>query len=90
VPAIDWNLLLAFAFGLMVLYLLAKILYLPLRIIARLLLNAICGGLILVIFNLVGSLWGYQIGVNLITAMVVGIMGVPGVIMLLILQRITG
>lgn len=89
-PALDWNIVLAFAFGLVILYLLARVLYLPLKLFLRLLMNALCGGLILLIFNLVGSLWGMQIGVNLITAVVVGLMGVPGIAMLLLLQYITG
>lgn len=87
---INWDLLLALVFALIVFYFLIKILYLPFKMFFHLLLSAFCGGLLLVIFNFVSSGWGFQIGVNLVTAAVVGIMGIPGIIMLLILQRIAG
>lgn len=89
-PSFDWNIILAIAFGLLILYLLAKILYFPLKILMRLLLNGLCGGALLLVFNAVGSLWGLHLGVNFVTAVVVGVMGIPGVVMLLVLQRITG
>ncbi len=89
-PPLEINHLLAFFFGLLVLYLVAKLLYLPIKIVFRLLGNAIVGGLLLLIFNLIGGFWGLSIGINIITALVVGILGVPGIIMLIILKAITG
>ncbi|NLL20158.1 MAG: pro-sigmaK processing inhibitor BofA [Firmicutes bacterium] len=85
----DLNYIIAFFFGVLVLYILAKLLYAPMRIILRFLGNTITGGLLLALFNMVGSFWGVQIGLNVITAVITGIMGIPGIILLLILQRIT-
>lgn len=87
---LDWNVLLAFAFGLLILYLLARILYFPLKWLARLIGNAIIGGIILYIFNFIGGFWGLNIGINVITALIVGILGIPGVVLLLVLQWIFG
>ncbi|MGI6319087.1 MAG: pro-sigmaK processing inhibitor BofA family protein [Dethiobacteria bacterium] len=85
----DLNYIIAFFFGVLVLYILAKLLYAPMRIILRFLGNTVTGGLLLALFNMVGSFWGVQIGLNVITAVITGIMGIPGIILLLILQRIT-
>ncbi|HHU75399.1 MAG TPA: pro-sigmaK processing inhibitor BofA [Firmicutes bacterium] len=86
---VDLNLVIAFVFGLFLLYLLVRVLYLPLRIFLKLLGNALVGGILLAIFNAIGSLWGLTIGINILTAFVTGILGIPGIILLLILQKIT-
>ncbi|MGI6327997.1 MAG: pro-sigmaK processing inhibitor BofA family protein [Dethiobacteria bacterium] len=85
----DLNYIIAFFFGVLVLYILAKLLYVPMKIILRFLGNTVIGGLLLALFNIVGSFWGLQIGLNVITAVIIGLMGIPGIILLLILQRIT-
>ena len=74
----DLNYIIAFFFGVLVLYILAKLLYAPMRIILRFLGNTVTGGLLLALFNMVGSFWGVQIGLNVITAVITGIMGIPG------------
>jgi inhibitor of the pro-sigma K processing machinery len=86
---VDLNLVIAFVFGLFLLYLLVRVLYLPLRIFLKLLGNTLVGGILLAIFNAIGSLWGLTIGINILTAFVTGILGIPGIILLLILQKIT-
>ena len=42
------------------------------------------GGILLVVLNAVGSTVGLMIPLNLVNAVTVGILGVPGVIMLLL------
>lgn len=86
--SLDWNVLLAFAFGLLILYLLARVLYFPIKLLLKLIGNAIIGGIVLYIFNFIGGFWGLNIGINIVTALVVGILGIPGVILLLVLQWI--
>jgi len=88
---LDLNFIIAFFFGILVIYLLVRVLYFPLRLFGRFLLNTIAGGVLLVVFNFfAGAFWGLQIGLNVITAIIVGVMGIPGIILLLILQRLTG
>ncbi len=86
---LDINFILAFFFGAIVIYLLARLLYFPLRIFFRFLINMLAGGILLALFNIIGAFWGVQIGLNVVTALVVGLMGVPGVVLLLILQHLT-
>lgn len=42
------------------------------------------------LINLVGSVFNFHIGLNYITAIFTGILGVPGVILLVILKIILG
>lgn len=80
--------LLAFLLGLVLLYIVGMLLVIPIKILVKLLLNGIFGGLLLFVFNLVGGLFGLFIAINPLNAIIVGFLGIPGVILLLILQMI--
>ncbi|NLI70209.1 MAG: SigmaK-factor processing regulatory BofA [Firmicutes bacterium] len=75
-------------FSILVIYVLARLLYHPLRWFFRLLVHVAGGLIILVIFNFLASFWGISIGVNLVTGLLVGLMGVPGLVLLVCLQLI--
>jgi len=66
----------------------AKLLAWPFKLIFKLIINIIIGGLLLLIVNTFGAGFGLHIPFNAITALVSGILGVPGVILLIILQYI--
>lgn len=80
--------ILAFLFGLVLLYIIGMLLVIPLKVIFKLIINGIIGGIILFLFNLVGGLFGLGIAINPLNAIIVGLLGVPGVVLLLILQVI--
>ncbi|UNC93736.1 pro-sigmaK processing inhibitor BofA family protein [Candidatus Contubernalis alkalaceticus] len=80
----------AFAFAALLLYLVARLLLVPFKLIVKLVLNALIGGVLLVFFNLIGSPLGFSVGINIITALVVGFLGIPGLILLIIIQFILG
>ncbi|MCL5046247.1 MAG: pro-sigmaK processing inhibitor BofA family protein [Actinobacteria bacterium] len=82
----DWSVILAYGFGLLLIYVLARVLYLPLRFAFNLLINAVLGGVALAAINLVGRLFGFMLPLNPFTALLVGILGVPGVILLIVLK----
>ena len=58
----------------------------PIRFILKLLINTLIGFVVLILINKFGSYIGVTLGVNWINAAVVGILGVPGVALLLILR----
>lgn len=78
--------LLAFIFGLFLLYIIGLLLVIPIKIIGKLIVNGILGGILLLVFNLIGGIFGLNLIINPVTAIVVGFLGIPGVILLLILQ----
>ncbi|MGI5875498.1 MAG: pro-sigmaK processing inhibitor BofA family protein [Dethiobacteria bacterium] len=89
-PDLNLNFIIAFFFGVLVLYILLRVFYFPLKIIGRFLTNSIIGGILLFLFNTVGAFWGVSIGINIVTAVITGILGIPGILLLLLLQRLTG
>lgn len=78
--------LLAFLAGLVILYIVGMLLVVPIKILIKLLINGVIGGVLLWIFNLVGGLFGLYIAINPLNAVIVGLLGIPGVILLLVLQ----
>lgn len=68
--------------GLLVLFLVLKLFKLPLKI----LINGVFGVILLYIVNLIGANYDVTIGINIITALIAGFLGIPGVIALLLIQ----
>ncbi|MEW8973824.1 MAG: pro-sigmaK processing inhibitor BofA family protein [Tissierellaceae bacterium] len=80
--------LFAYLIGLALLYIIGMILVIPIKILMRLIINGIIGGIILFLFNLLGNIIGISIVINPLNAIIVGVLGIPGVVLLLILQLI--
>ncbi len=83
---VDWNLAAAIIFGLFILYFFLRAFYRPLKIFVRLLLWTIIGGMAIFLYNLVGVGWGLAIGLNVISAFIVGVVGLPGLGALIVLK----
>lgn len=66
----------------------AKILSWPFKMLLKLIINIVLGGLLLLVVNIFGAGFGLHIPFNAITALTAGIFGIPGVIILIILQYI--
>ncbi|MGI6702550.1 MAG: pro-sigmaK processing inhibitor BofA family protein [Clostridia bacterium] len=86
--SVDFSVILAYAFGLLLLYIVGWLLVMPLKFILRLLYNGIIGGLMLWVLNLVGGFFNVGVAINPITALIAGFLGIPGVLLLLVLQYI--
>lgn len=78
----EMGILLAYAFGIFALYVVGYMFLIPIKIILRLTLNSILGGLFIILVNLGGTPWDIHIPLNVITAIVVGLLGLPGAIVL--------
>ncbi len=86
---LELNQIIAIFFGLLVIYVLARLLYLPAKILLTLLGNTVVGGSLLFLFNAVGAYFGVGIGINVLTAVIVGLLGIPGIFLLMILQHLS-
>lgn len=68
------------------LFIIGRVFILPLKSILKLIGNSILGGLLIFVINLIGGIWNFHIGLNIVTAIVVGILGLPGAILLIVLR----
>lgn len=63
-----------------------KIFLFPVKKIAKVLLNTFLGAFTIWLINLIGTSFGFHIGLNVITSIIVGLLGVPGAILLILLK----
>lgn len=69
-------------------FLLLKIISLPIRLIWKLAINTACGFLCLLAVNLLAPYTGVLFDLNLVTAVLVGFLGLPGLVLLFVLHFI--
>lgn len=62
-----------------------KLFYWPIKVAIRLTINSLVSGALLILINTIGAELGVFIPLNVLNACIVGILGLPGIIMLLIL-----
>lgn len=79
---------LSFLIALIVLYIVLKIIAAPVKIIIKLMMNAFVGGVVLFLINLVGAGFGFALNITWLTSLIVGIFGVPGVVLVILLQMV--
>ena len=77
-----------FAISIIAVVIVAKLLSWPLKKILKLLVNTAVGLLLVLVINTFGVGIGIHIPFNIITAIVVGVLGIPGAIGLVILNYI--
>lgn len=83
----DVKMILLIALGAFLMLLLsAKVLSAPLRVAVKALLNTLLGLGALLVVNATGSITGLTLGFNLFNAAVVGVLGVPGLGLLFLMQ----
>ena len=80
------NTVLLLALAVIVVIVLIRIISAPIKLIFKLLVNTAIGFGILFLINLVGQNFGFQLEMNLLHALIVGIFGIPGVVVLILLQ----
>ena len=60
----------------------------PLKLALKVLLNTLLGFAALFLMNLTSGMTGFALGLNLFNALVIGILGVPGLVLLILLKLV--
>lgn len=66
------------------LFIFGRIFIIPIKKILKLLINSVLGGITIFLINFIGGYFGFHIGLNIFTSILVGILGLPGVVVLVI------
>lgn len=82
----DFNNIITYIACIFFLFIFGRIFIIPIKTILKLIINSILGGLTIFIINLIGSFFNFHIGLNLITSIFVGILGIPGAIVIVIIK----
>ncbi len=84
----DTTSILAYVVGLLLIFFICRIFIRPLRWLLKIIFNSIIGGLILAAVNFVGGFAGITVIINPLSALLAGLLGVPGVVLVILLQYI--
>ena len=71
-------------------FIFGRIFIVPLKKILKIVFNSILGGISIWIINLVGASCKFHIGLNFFTSIVIGILGLPGAVCLIIVKLLIG
>lgn len=82
----DTNIIITFFACVLALFLFGRVLVVPLKTILKIVFNSILGGILIYVINLIGASYNFHIGLNIFTAIFVGILGVPGAVLLIVLK----
>ena len=82
------SLLITYIVGFFILYVVCWIFIKPIKWLLKLLLSCICGCLAMAVVNFIFARFGTVFSINPLTAMMSGVLGVPGMIITFILQGI--
>lgn len=67
-------------------FIFGKIFIVPLKKILKIIFNSILGGICIFLINIIGSNWGFHIGLNIFTSVLIGLLGLPGAVCLIIVK----
>ena len=76
---VEAGVFLIYAAAIIVLFLFGRMLLLPMKLLFKLIVNSLVGGVFLVLINIAGAGVGIVMPVNIITAVIAGVLGLPGV-----------
>lgn len=74
----------AYAAGLFLIYILGRLLVVPVKWTGKMLLNSLLGGVMIVLLNVAGGTFGIFLPLNILTAVIAGVLGLPGIVGLLL------
>lgn len=74
--------LIMFGIGIFLIWVICKVFAWPLKMLFKLVVNAIMGAVVLLVINIIGSAVGFTLPITALTALLVGLLGVPGAVLI--------
>ena len=71
-------------------FIIGRIFIVPIKKILKLIFNSVLGGIIIYVINLVGANFGFYIGLNIVNSVIIGLLGLPGAVCLIIVKILVG
>ncbi len=80
------NVIMAALFLLVILYLVAQVFMKPIKLLWKLLFNSAVGIILLMVVNYIAAYFDFSLPINIITVLVAGFLGIPGILLLICFQ----
>jgi pro-sigmaK processing inhibitor BofA len=81
-----FNLVLAGLFLLAVLYIGARVVMKPVKLLWKILVNSLIGLILLILVNYISTPFGFELHINIFTVLIAGFLGIPGIVLLICFQ----
>lgn len=82
------NIIIAALFLLVIIYIIAQIIMKPIKLLWKLIFNSAIGLVLLIVSNYLGAYFDFSIPINIITILIAGFLGLPGIFLLICFQLI--
>lgn len=83
---LDLGIFLTYAGAVILVFIFGRLFLWPLKIILKLVLNSLIGGAAILVINALGAPFGIVMPLNALNAVITGILGLPGAILLILLN----
>ena len=80
------NLVMAILFLLVIIFIIAKLIMKPIKLVWKLVINSIIGLVLLMLANYIGAYFDFSLPLNVLTVLIAGFLGVPGILLLICFQ----
>ena len=67
-------------------FIVGKIFIVPIKKILKLIFNSILGGVVIYVINMIGANFGFHAGLNIVNSVIIGLLGLPGAVCLIIVK----
>lgn len=68
------------------LFIFGRLFIVPIKKILKLVLNSVIGGFTIFLINLIGASFNFHIGLNFFTSIIIGLLGLPGAVVLIVVK----
>lgn len=86
----DFNNIIAYIACIFFLFIFGKVFIVPIKTIIKLVINSVLGGVVIFLINFIGAYFNFHIGLNIITSIFVGLLGIPGAVVVVSLKLLIG
>lgn len=80
------NLVMAIIFLLIIVLIIAQLIMKPLKLVWKLIINSVIGLVLLMLTNYIGAFFNFGLPLNILTVLISGFLGVPGILLLICFQ----
>lgn len=80
------NIIMAALFVLVIIYIIAQVIIKPFKLLWKLVINSVLGLFLLIVTNYIGAFFSFKIAINILTVLIAGFLGIPGVLLLICFQ----
>lgn len=80
------NVVMAALFLGVIIFIIAQLIMKPIKLVWKLLLNSVIGLVLLMLANYAGAYFDFALPINIITVLIAGFLGIPGILLLICFQ----